>query len=376
MTKQNNQSKKSGQLARLSQKQNNPSNNNNNMARKVEKAPVAFSSPTLTKRPVIQSSLRMTRIKHRELVGNVVGNTTFGVSSYSLNPGLVTSFPWLSTVASSFEQYSFKSLRYHFVTRCATSYVGSVLLAPEYDALDAAPSTEILASMMDGACEDVPWRDQYISFDPQGMYPLGPRKFIRAGSLSNVDLKTYDAGQLFVCLAGCADTSTVGKLWVEYDVELHIPQNPNAPASVGIGSLALATLHAAQTISNNTATKVAFDTLAYNTIGVTNTAGSFVLPIGNYKIESTITVNDTLAEIHVFTLEVRKNGAASSPIYQSVSNLSAAGSVANGNLCMNVLGYINSVSTDAVSIYVTFTGAGGTLTLPADSSQISITAVI
>jgi hypothetical protein len=53
---------------------------------------------------------------------------------------------------------------------------------------------------------------------------LGPRKFVRSGALAaNLDLKTYDVGQLVVATQGMADTTSVGELYVEYEVELCTP---------------------------------------------------------------------------------------------------------------------------------------------------------
>jgi len=56
------------------------------------------------------------------------------------------------------------------------------------------------------------------------MHPIGPKKFVRtAGLAANLDVKTYDAGTLFV---GTIDGTAVnwGKLWVEYDITLYTPQ--------------------------------------------------------------------------------------------------------------------------------------------------------
>jgi len=338
-------------------------------------APVAFSSPTLNRPPKINTSAKCSRIVHRELVANISGNQTYGVVSFALNPGLPATFPWLSTVASSYEQYTFRSLRFHYVTRCATSYTGSVLLSPEYDALDSAPTSEIIQAMMAGSVEDVPWRDQVLTFSPQDMFPMGPRKFTRSSAVASSDLKTYDVGQLFVGLAGCTDANTIGKLWVEYDVELYIPQNPLTGNFGGIGSSALLTLHATESLLTGVAKLISFDTIAYDGISVTNTGGSIVLPAGTYAVETMICTNgNTPGGLDTSVLiEIRKNGSASFPVYNSTSIWT--GHVTTVATCSTCFGNIVSASgTDAVSVYATVTNAtgGNVLTAVADNCQIRI----
>lgn len=58
------------------------------------------------------------------------------------------------------------------------------------------------------------------------MLEPGNRKYVRTTALAaNLDVKTYDAGNFFVCTT---DGTAVnwGKLWVEYDVDLYVPQLP------------------------------------------------------------------------------------------------------------------------------------------------------
>jgi hypothetical protein len=41
---------------------------------------------------------------------------------------------------------------------------------------------------------------------------------------SNLDIKTYDVGNLYVCTEGQASTATVGYLYIDYEVVLKTPQ--------------------------------------------------------------------------------------------------------------------------------------------------------
>lgn len=201
-------------------------------------APSAIATGTMSMQPQIIGGRNSTRIVHRELVASIIGSASFAVfQTLALNPGLAATFPWLSSQAQSWEEYKFNRLKFCYYTRTGSSTPGSVQLVPDYDAADAAPASEQIASSFQDVVEDAPWKNLECSLSSSSMFPMGPRKFIRSGALAaNLDVKTYDAGQLFICTT---DGTAVnwGKLWVEYDVELSVPANPAA------GSLAASSQH-------------------------------------------------------------------------------------------------------------------------------------
>jgi hypothetical protein len=363
MASKKNKSKQSGQLARLSQ--NNVNNNNKS------NAPIASAQSQRSTAPKVISSAKMTRIIHRELVATVNGNTTFGVDTYPLNPGLSGSFPWLSSIAGSYEQYRFNRLVFRYVTRAPTTYVGSILMAPEYDAIDAAPSSELLASQMNGAVEDSPWKDQVLQFNVGDMFPMGPRKYMRTGTLpTSSDLKTYDAGQLFLCEVACADTSAIGKLWVEYDVELHIPQNPSAAAAANIGSAMNFSRAAAQSLTTATPAVVAFDTEEYNALGSSNASGVFTLPAGSYLSSGLLNVStSTGASAVAILIQIYQDGSA-------LTDYNFSGQwTALGDHIMPFNFYFGSSNSTTIEVRVTVTSSSTNLSLRALGSNISITRV-
>jgi hypothetical protein len=168
------------------------------------------------------------RIVHRELIASVTGTVAFTVAnSFALNPGQATSFPWLAGQAQGWERYRFNKLRFCYYTRTGSNVPGSVLLAPDFDASDVAPSTEQIASTYKDSEEDAPWKDIKCELSPSALHAIGPTKFVRTGSLSaDQDIKLYDSGNLFLCTVDGTAVSW-GKLWVEYDVSFFTPQlNP------------------------------------------------------------------------------------------------------------------------------------------------------
>jgi len=185
---------------------------------------------------VTRSGVDRTRIVHRELIGSVVGTVLYSVTAgntFSINPGLAATFPWLSTQALGWEKYKFNYLRLCYYTRTGSSTPGSVILTPDYNAADAAPVNEQIASAYHGTQEDVAWKDNCMIFDQK---ILNQDRFIRTGGLTaSLDIKTYDIANLFV---GTLDGTAVnwGKLWIEYDVTL-INQQLNSAGAAGSGTL-------------------------------------------------------------------------------------------------------------------------------------------
>jgi len=166
------------------------------------------------------------RIVHRELVGSITGSVAFAIAqTVALNPGIAASFPWLATQAQGWEQYRFHMLRFCYYSRTGSSTPGSMMLIPDYDAADAAPDTESIASAYRDVQEQAPWVPEFCcQLNVKAMHPDGNRKFVRVGALAaNLDIKTYDVGNFF---AATTDGTAVnwGKLWVEYDCELFVPQ--------------------------------------------------------------------------------------------------------------------------------------------------------
>jgi hypothetical protein len=240
-------------------------------------AAAAYSKGQKTAEPVYKTmTARGCRIVHRELVSSITGSSSFSVAfTYNLNPGLSTTFPWLSVEAQGWEQYVFRKLRFCYYTRCATSTPGSIMLVPDYNASDSSPLSEQIASSYRDVVEEVPWTVEFCcELDPRAMLEPGNRKFVRTGSLAaNLDVKTYDSGILFVCTT---DGTAVnwGKLWVEYDVEFFVPQLPPLGVAsqtggliVGVSPSTSSFFGTAPTITGGILLTATVDTITFNQTG-------------------------------------------------------------------------------------------------------------
>jgi hypothetical protein len=187
------------------------------------------------------------RIRKRELVTSIAtpaaAQSAFNIAAtLALNPGIPATFPWLSTQAAGWEQYKFRKLRFDYYTRTATSTVGSIMLVPDYDASDPAPTSEQQAMDYKDAKEEAPWVVEFCcDLTPSALHPSG-KKYIRQGAVANTDIKTYDAGTFYVCTTDATTASqNWGKLFVEYDVELSVSQLPQIAFGSAVGTSTTAT---------------------------------------------------------------------------------------------------------------------------------------
>jgi hypothetical protein len=169
------------------------------------------------------------RIVHREKIAKLVtpGTGAFTIlATIALNPGVVASFPWLSNEASGWESYRFNRVRTVWVPTSGTQVAGDIIMAPDYDAADPAPNGETAMSSYSDAEEANVWARFACDMESEFLNGEARRKYVRTGALApNLDIKTYDSGNLFVASTDDAVANT-GKLWIEYDVTLYNPHVP------------------------------------------------------------------------------------------------------------------------------------------------------
>lgn len=327
-------------------------------------APVAYSS--IQRFP--RRSKQTERFSGRDLVAVISGSTTFATTKFVINPGLSSTFSWLAANAIKWQQYRFMRLAFIYVTRSATTAKGSVILTPDYNPNDLPPSDESHAFNNQNAVEDVPWKQEIICrLDVNAMFFSGPRKQVRSANISG-DLNIYDAARLYVSTVGQADTSVIGNLYVEYDVELFVPQSSPLNGTAPISS-SLYTASISQTLNTATQTPANFGSLIYDPLGIGSpVAGVFTPPAGNYIVQGFITVSDSNAEAFLCYVQVYKNGVAVNVIDSYISNTGAAGQ----SYCIPFENIVTTNGTDTFYIDVYAVGAAGTLTIPANGCSLLV----
>jgi len=172
---------------------------------------------------------RGTRIVESEFIGDVLtGNVqTFLSSSYALNPGVPSTFPWLSAVASQFEEYEFLGLIFEFRTTSSeiTSGIamGSVIMATSYDALNSSFLNKLEMESSDYANSAKPSQTLLHGVECAPQETSARIRFVRSGAPPTTgDLKSYDFGNFQLATVGVpSTTAAIGELWVHYDVVLY-----------------------------------------------------------------------------------------------------------------------------------------------------------
>jgi hypothetical protein len=318
------------------------------------------------------NSKRRWRFKNRELIGSIAGtssSTVPTVTTYHINPGLSDSFPWLSGEADKWEQYSFIYLVYEWVPAGGTSATGFAILSPEYDASESNPTTLAELSNTEGAKVCRVWENFVSPMDRSNMHALGPRKYIRASNQAG-DVKTYDVGKIHVATIGQGDTNTAGQLWVNYEIEFHIPQN-SIPLS-GPKQTSYFRNFTAQTFADPESTPVNLNQI-YDPLGFGENDGAstyaWTPAAGFYHISLMCTFNDSSDEDFKVTLYMFKNGAAFT--YNAyASEDTSSGTTAELNLAVQAVEEFNG--TDTFSIEAIVVGVAGTLTIPINMGSMIV----
>lgn len=160
-------------------------------------------------------------IQHREYIADIIGSVGYTVLGFPINPGVGTTFPWLSILARNFEKYRFRRCTFCFESSVATTTAGVVLSAIDLDANDPAPPTKQIIMAYQGANRSNVWAEHCTNL-PE----MQPELYVRTATApSGTDIKTYDAGNLWLATQGEVDNTTpIGELYVDYVVELHVPQ--------------------------------------------------------------------------------------------------------------------------------------------------------
>jgi hypothetical protein len=160
--------------------------------------------------------------------------STFSTQVLDINPGLEASFPWLSQLASNYEQYQMHQLIYTFVSTVSnfettTGVTGDVLMLHQQNSQDRLPTEAWQMKNTHGVVSGQVTDDLLcgIECDP-AKTPGDDIKFVRYQGLdSDVDPEKYDKGRLVVATANCPPQllgQKIGEIWCSYTVTLAVPK--------------------------------------------------------------------------------------------------------------------------------------------------------
>lgn len=233
--------------------------------------------------PFMHSSKDGVRIRHREFLQDISSSVTFANTSFSVNPGLSYSFPWLSAVAQNFEEYRMEGCYIEFKSTSADALnstntaLGTVIIAAEYNTTQPA---YINKQQMENTMWCVSGKPSEslcmpIECAPQ-LNPLS-NMYIRTGAIgANQDSRFYDLCNFQVATVGSQAAAVVGELWITYDIVLLKPQLVSGPGQA-LKSAHYSLVAPAVTTAYLGTSRTAVGT---DSIGLTLTGTSITLPIG------------------------------------------------------------------------------------------------
>lgn len=264
---------------------------------------------------------RSCTIMEDEYIAEVIGGATganFNNTAYVINPGQVSTFPWLSKIAAQWEKYHFNSLEFYYkpeVTGFATAgQSGKVIMSVDFDASDAPPSSKQQMEDTMPHVDGMPAVSIRMPLTARQMHALYPTLYVRPGGLPGAsDIKTYDAGNLNIATQGLnSNTATLGELRVKYNVTLSVPVLESSTTAPANNSMVVFSSSTGEALTSGVPLQLLLATKT-GSLGAVNTAGSILLPAGNYK----------------WDYRISYVGASTTTISQGTSTLDEAGGAIN-----------------------------------------------
>jgi len=190
---------------------------------------------------VVGTSRKSTTIIEDEYVTEISSSTAFATNSFPINPGQSLTFPWLSKIAANWEKYHINEIEFYYTPEASAyapaAQTGKVILSCDYDAADAAPVSKVQVEDTDPHADGMPYEDICLRLDPKFLNDTVTGKYVRPGAQpANTDIKTYDAGNLYLSTSGTTSPGTCGELRVRYSVTLEKPviESPSNPTTTSI----------------------------------------------------------------------------------------------------------------------------------------------
>jgi len=236
------------------------------------------------------SRARRSRVEvEDEYIADIAGSVSFATTNFAVNPGQSAVFPWLSKEALLFEKYKILRLEFYYRPQvsayAANGQTGKVMLSFDFDASDAPPGSKQQVEDTHPHSDGMPYEEVILTIDPKDC-SLQDSYFVRPGGLpGSSDIKTYDVGVLSVSTIGNNSTANIGELRVRYAIALQDPVLENtisAPLNYHVSFFRSSGNEAAAASGSNLTMLLA--STVTNGLSLTNSSGSFTLPVGNYVI--------------------------------------------------------------------------------------------
>lgn len=174
-------------------------------------------------------------VRHREYICDIytAANGAFNLQSFNINPGLASTFPWLSGIAQAFEQYKVLGMIWEFKSTSADALnstntaLGTIAMATEYDSSRA--DFQNLQQMLNHEFATSQRQSASCFHAIECKKSLTPvsELWVRTGAVpTGDDERLYDFANFQIATTGNQSSSPVniGQLWVTYEVQFFKPQ--------------------------------------------------------------------------------------------------------------------------------------------------------
>lgn len=221
-------------------------------------------------------------IRHREYIADIDAQSAdFTIQSFSINPGLSSTFPWLSAVATAYEEYEFRGLVFEFkslssdsvLSSATSSALGFVAMATQYNSAAANFTNKKALENYEYANSDKPSCSFLHPVECKRRLNAETHLYLRSAAVpAGQDQKTYDLGDFNIAVGGCqSNTGVLGELWCTYEVELFHPRY-----EVGSGTARLDLLSASSATAFSNAAPLGTTTVPNPLHGITHPIGATV----------------------------------------------------------------------------------------------------
>jgi hypothetical protein len=175
-------------------------------------------------------------VKHKEFIGYITSSefpSTFKNNVFIINPTNATTFPWLSQIATRFEEYEIKGLIFQYKSVASDAIangtniaMGDIMMCTQYDATNIPFEDESTMLNYEGAqVNKVSQHSTHYVECARNQTPLSHLYTGNGSYPGDSDLRFQNFGILNVATSGIQGTNQqVGQLWVSYQFCFYKPR--------------------------------------------------------------------------------------------------------------------------------------------------------
>jgi hypothetical protein len=178
-----------------------------------------------------------TVVAHREYIGDLMSgtfvptttSTAYECLSYSLNPGNSQLFPWLSTVASNFQEWELQGALVELITEAAdfssNFSIGNVMMAADYNPLAPMPQNKIDLLELEYSSSTKASNSLLMPIECARVNNSLTHLFVAEDSdYQGTDARSFDLATIHIGTQGIpVEEAKLAEIWITYEVALYKP---------------------------------------------------------------------------------------------------------------------------------------------------------